>query len=299
MASATFRKPAMLAPMTKLPSWPYSLAVSSHVVEHAAHELLELAVDLLEGPGQVLGVLAHLQAGHEHAAGVGSLTGHRRRRRSPGSRSWPRCVVGMFAPSPTTLQPLATSAWASSSSSVFSRSAGQRDIAGKLPHAAAVALVPHGVRLLVNVHGERNALVVARALLVVDVLEHGVVDAVGILDPAVGIGAGEHLAAELRDLLDGVDGDVAGAVNDDVLALEGIAVALEVLVHEVDQAVAGGLGAGERAAEGEALAGEDAGPLVASCACTGRTCRQPRGRQRPGRRRERRCWGRCGGRARS
>lgn len=48
-----------------------------HVVEHAAHELLELAVDLLEGPGQVLGVLAHLQAGHEHAAGVRSLTGHK------------------------------------------------------------------------------------------------------------------------------------------------------------------------------------------------------------------------------
>ena len=72
-------------------------------------------------------------------------------------------------------------------------------------------LVPHGVGLLVNVHGERNALVVAGALLVVDVLEHGVVDAVGILDPAVGIGAGQHLAAELGDLLDGVDGDVTGA----------------------------------------------------------------------------------------
>ena len=51
-------------------------------------------------------------------------------------------------------------------------------------------------------------------------------------------------------------------MNDDVLALEGVAAALEVLVHKVDQAVASGLGAGERAAKGEALAGEDAGPLV-------------------------------------
>ena len=122
--------------------------------------------------------------------------------------------------------------------------------------------MPHGVGLLVNVHGERDTLVVAGALLVVDVLEHGVVDAVGILDPAVGVGAGQHLAAELGDLLDRVDGDVTGAVNDDVLALEGVAAALEVLVHKVGQAVAGGLGTGERAAKGEALAGEDAGPLV-------------------------------------
>ena len=103
----------------------------------------------------------------------------------------------------------------------------------------------------------------AGALLVVDVLEHLVVDAVGILYPAVRVGAGDDLAAKLRDLLDGVDGDVAGAVHDDVLALEGGAVALEVLVDEVDQAVAGCLGACERAAKRQALAREDARPLVA------------------------------------
>ena len=78
----------------------------------------------------------------------------------------------------------------------------------------------------------------------------------------MGVGAGQHLAAELGDLLDSVDGDVTGAVNDDVLALEGVAAALEVLVHKVGQAVAGGLGTGKRAAKGEALAGKDAGPLV-------------------------------------
>ncbi len=39
--------------------------------------------------------------------------------------------------------------------------------------------------------------------------------------------------------------------------------ALEVLVHKIDQAVAGCLGTGEGAAEGEALTGENAGPLVA------------------------------------
>ena len=232
-----------------------------HVVEHAAHELLELAVDLLEGPGQVLGVLAHLEAGHEHAAGVGSLTGHKGDAvllevgRGLDGRGHVRALADHLA------------AVGDERLGVLEQQrvlagAGQGDVAGQLPHAAAVALVPHGTGLLVNVHGERDALVVAGALLVVDVLEHGVVDAVGILDPAVGVGAGQHLAAELRDLLDGIDSNVAGTVNDDVLALEGVAAALEVLVHKVDQAVAGGLGTGERAAEGDALAGQDAGVLI-------------------------------------
>lgn len=39
----------MLAPMTKLPSLAVLLGGVVHVVEHTAHELLELAVDLLEG----------------------------------------------------------------------------------------------------------------------------------------------------------------------------------------------------------------------------------------------------------
>ena len=230
-------------------------------MEHAAHELLELAVDLLEGPGQVLGVLAHLQAGHEHATGVGSLAGHKGDAvllevgRGLDGRGHVRALADHLA------------AVGDERLGVLEQqrvlaSAGQRDVAGKLPHATAVALVPRGIGLLVDVHSERDALVVARALLVIDMLEHGVVDAVGVLDPAVGVGAGQHLAAELGDLLDRVDGDVTGAVNDDVLALEGLAAALEVLVHKVDQTVAGGLGTGERAAKGEALAGKDAGPLV-------------------------------------
>ena len=230
-------------------------------MEHAAHELLELAVDLVEGPGQVLGVLAHLQAGHEHAAGVGSLAGHK------GDAVFLEVGRGLDGRGHVCALADHLAAIGDELLGVLEQqrvlaSAGQRDVAGQLPHAAAVALVPHGTGLLVNVHGERDALVVAGALLVVDVLEHGVVDAVGILDPAVGVGAGQHLAAELGDLLDGIDSNVAGTVNDDALAPEGLAAALEVLVHKVDQAVAGGLGTGERASKGEALAGEDAGPLV-------------------------------------
>ena len=113
------------------------------------------------------------------------------------------------------------------------------------------------LRALVCVHRKAHTLIVPRALHVVDVLEHLVVDTLGVLDPALGVGAGDNGAAELRDLLNGIDSNVAGAVDDDLLALEGIAGALEVLVDEVDQSVAGSLGAGERAAKGEALAGEE------------------------------------------
>mgnify|MGYP006921976460 CR=1 FL=1 len=39
------------------------------------HDLLQLGVHRLKGPVQALAVLAHLQAGDSHAAGVGSLGG--------------------------------------------------------------------------------------------------------------------------------------------------------------------------------------------------------------------------------
>ena len=44
-------------------------------VEDALHDALQLCIDLFEAPAQTLGVLAHLQTGGSHAAGVGSLCG--------------------------------------------------------------------------------------------------------------------------------------------------------------------------------------------------------------------------------
>ncbi len=95
----------------------------------------------------------------------------------------------------------------------------------------------------------------ALAAALLDVLEELHVDAVGVVDPAGGVGAGDHGGAEGLCLLDSVDGHVAGAGDHHGLALEG--------VDEVDEAVTGGLGTAERAAEGEALAGEHTGELVA------------------------------------
>ena len=80
--------------------------------------------------------------------------------------------------------------------------------------------MPNGIRALVEIHGKRDALVVTRTLLVVNVLEHLVVDALEIFDPTMGIGARKHLAAELGNLLNSVNRNVAGTVNDNVLAFE-------------------------------------------------------------------------------
>ena len=45
------------------------------VVVDVAHDGVQLLVNLLEAPAQAHGVLAHLQAGGGHAAGVGRLGG--------------------------------------------------------------------------------------------------------------------------------------------------------------------------------------------------------------------------------
>ena len=227
----------------------------------AAHDALELGVNLFEAPGQVLGVLAHLQTGGRHAAGVGRLAGHERDAVLDeviggfGGRGHVRALSHhLAAVRHKRLGVL-------EQKGVLTR-AGQCDIAGKLPDTAAVLGMPHGIGTGVDIQGEAHTVVVAGALLVVDVLKNLVIDALGILDPALGVGSGDDLAAELGRLLDGIDRHVTGAVHHDGLALEGVVVALEILIHEIDEAVTGRLGAGERAAEGEALAGEHAGPLV-------------------------------------
>ena len=89
------------------------------------------------------------------------------------------------------------------------------------------------------------------------VLDVGQVDAVGVVNIAVGVGHGDDLGAQLGSLLTGVDSDIAGAGDDHGLALEAVvAHALQSLSGEVAQAVAGSLGTGQRTAEGQALAGE-------------------------------------------
>ena len=71
--------------------------------------------------------------------------------------------------------------------------------------------------------GARNALGVfldAAALDFLDLLDDLDVDAVRVVDVAVGVGDGDDLGAQLLSLLSGVGGHVAGAGDHDGLALE-------------------------------------------------------------------------------
>ena len=116
----------------------------------------------------------------------------------------------------------------------------------------ALSLVILGIRTIVLVLGE------ACALHFLDLLESRDIDAVRIIDPAGGIGAGHDLRAELLRLLDRVRSHVAGAGNRDGLACELNAAELKDLLCEIEHAVAGRLCSGKRSAVGQALAGEDA-----------------------------------------
>ncbi len=89
------------------------------------------------------------------------------------------------------------------------------------------------------------------------------VDAVRIVDRSARIGQSDDLGAEVEALLGGVLRDVTGTGNGADLAFERVAFDLEHFLGEVDLAVAGGLGPDQRAAPVPALAGQDAGELVA------------------------------------
>ena len=101
------------------------------------------------------------------------------------------------------------------------------------------------------------------ALHFLELLDGGQVNAVTVVDIAVGVGHGHHLGAELGGLLAGVDGHVAGAGDHHRGAFKAAASVPEHVVGEVAKAVAGGFRPGQAAAVGQPLAGEDAGKLVA------------------------------------
>ena len=83
-------------------------------------------------------------------------------------------------------------------------------------------------------------------------------EAIVVDDRAAGIGNGDHLGAKFHRLFHGVLGDVAGTGNADAHAVKTLALLLEHFFGEIDRAVTGGFRADQRAAEGQALAGENA-----------------------------------------
>ena len=79
------------------------------------------------------------------------------------------------------------------------------------------------------------------------------VDAVGIINPARGIGAGHRLAAKLLRFLDRVDRHVARAGHSDRLAFDILAVALKHFLCQIEQTVASRLGSCKGTAVGKTL----------------------------------------------
>ena len=96
-----------------------------------------------------------------------------------------------------------------------------------------------------------------------NLLDQVQVDAVLVIDIAVGVGHGHHLAPQLGGLLTGVDGHVARAGDNHIGPLKALAGGPYHVVGEIAQAIAGGLLPGQGAAVGQSLAGEHAGKLVA------------------------------------
>ena len=92
-----------------------------------------------------------------------------------------------------------------------------------------------------------------------DFLDDAQVNAVLVIDIAVGIGAGYNLGTEFLGLLDGVGGNIAGAGNNNGLILVVNACISQHELGEVQETVASSLGAGQAAAVVQALAGKNAG----------------------------------------
>ena len=218
------------------------------------HDVVQALIDLLEGPGQAQAVLAHLQTGGGNTARVGSLGGGKQDAvalqvgdglgggRHIGTLGYAVAAIGN--------QSLGTV-----QTQLVLGGAGQGDVAGDGPDAlAALDILGGGDILQIGLD--------AGALDLFDLLDDLIVNAVLVHNVAVGVRHGNDLAAQLGGLLVGVGGHIAGAGDHNALALKALAGVSQHLLGKVAQAVAGSLGTGERAAEGDALAGQHAGVLI-------------------------------------
>mmetsp|Transcript_13854 Transcript_13854/g.29562 ORF Transcript_13854/g.29562 Transcript_13854/m.29562 type:complete len:316 (-) Transcript_13854:669-1616(-) len=259
------------------------------------HDGVQLGVHLLAGPGAANGVLRHLQPGAGHPARV---------RRLAETVGQPRVLVHLDR--------------LGGAGHVGALRHRHGAVGHDMPGVPFVHLVlggarevqvglhlPQGVVVQAPVKGGEigggvlgGVLADAAAAHVLELQQEGVLlggDAVGVVDEAAGVGDGHHLGAELVQLLDGVLGHVARARHHRHLAGDALVPGLQHLLAEVHRAVAGGLRADEGAAPLEALAGENAGELVArATSCTSQTCTRSRDRPHRCRPRARRSWGRCG-----
>src|SRR5208283_5709211 len=141
--------------------------------------------------------------------------------------------------------------------------AGERAVSFDVPQRVVAELHVSGhedgflvlVRILAN----------AAALYVLQFHDPGqllTIDAVGIIDHAVGIGDRDRLRAEVKQLLDGVLRDIAAARYQAGLAIERFFAGLQHFLREVHAAIASGFRTDQRTAPVQPLAGEHAGEFI-------------------------------------
>ena len=95
-----------------------------------------------------------------------------------------------------------------------------------------------------------------------DLAQGGKIDPFRIIDKAVGVTGGDDLRAEGLQLLDGVQGYVAGTGDDSGLPGDGLALVGEHFFGDVNHTVTGGFGTGQGTAPADTLAGQYAFPAV-------------------------------------
>jgi len=242
------------------------------VLEAVLHDILKLAVDLFGCPGDALAVLRHLKTGDCDAASVGCLT-----RSVPDSISLlvlADLLEGINGLLCTTHVGALSNELAASLDKSLSLITGhlvlgrrrerninlldERPWAGTLVILEGVLEAGGGSNLaqLLTVELELGDLL--------DVLGGNALLAGGD-EGAFGIGERENGATEFDDLEGSVLGDVAGAGDDDPLALEGLLAAgcvVDHVVDVVDQTVTRGLWPDEGTTPCKTLTSEDTLPFV-------------------------------------
>ena len=224
-------------------------------MEDADHDVVQLLVHLLGAPGIFHRVLAHFQTAGGDAARICRLArGIQHTGLLEGLDSVQRAGhVGALCHQ---LDAVLDQLLRVLQKQLVLGGAGQGDVAGDAPDPSA-ALMVLGGRNLLHVFAD------AAAADLLDFLDHIQLDAILVDDIAIRVGHGDHLRTQLLGLLSGVDGDVSRAGDDGGLADEVVVCHVgEHLANKVQQSVAGGLGADERAAVGEALAGQHAHKAV-------------------------------------
>ena len=223
----------------------------------SGHDVVQVAVNLVCGPADVLCILGHFETGSGYAACVDSLAGSEEHAvvLHPVDSVGLAAHVGDFEHSPAAvlLELLGVGL-----AELVLECGGECDVYGNAPallagseHGLAGELGSH-ILNLVAVGGTHDE----------HVVDHFVGDAVLDFANAVGTADGHDLGTELLCLLGSAPCNVTEAGEGDLLAFEALADLLEGKVCEIECTVAGSLGTKDGAAPGHALAGENAGVVL-------------------------------------